>query len=163
MADLLRKPKGISGNVHHITPANAKGQQSLDWAYVGFALYHLELGEGISKLTGTNEVIVVLVEGKAEINAAGIDFGEMGDRMDVFERTPEDVFNGTGPINGKTVEGKWTRALLTPSTRSLLDELIEAKVARRFDDIAQVDVGIVTGANNPRRLKKETASMRSIS
>ena len=88
MADLLRKPKGISGNVHHITPANAKGPQSLDWAYVGFALYHLELGEGISKLTGTNEVIVVLVEGKAEINAAGIDFGEMGDRMDVFERTP---------------------------------------------------------------------------
>ncbi len=78
MADLLRKPKGISGNVHHITPANAKGPQSLDWAYVGFALYHLELGEGISKLTGTNEVIVVLVEGKAEINAAGIDFGEMG-------------------------------------------------------------------------------------
>ena len=82
---------------------------------------------------------------------------------DFLNLDPEDVFNGTGPINGKTVEGKWTRALLTPSTRSLLDELIEAKVARRFDDIAQVDVGIVTGANNPRRLKKETASMRSIS
>ncbi len=56
MALGIRKPKGISGNVHHITPANAKGPQSLDWAYVGFALYHLELGEGISKLTGTNEL-----------------------------------------------------------------------------------------------------------
>lgn len=60
---------------------------------------------------------------------------------------PEDIFKKPEAMNGKTVEGKWTRALLNPSTRELLDELIEANIARRFDDIAQVDVGIVTGAN----------------
>ena len=77
---------------------------------------------------------------------------------DFLNLDPEDVFNGTGPINGKTVEGKWTRALLTPSARSLLDELIEAKVARRFDDIAQVDVGIVTGANKFFLVQDETVA-----
>jgi adenine-specific DNA methylase len=75
---------------------------------------------------------------------------------DFLDLDPEDVFNGTQPINGKTVEGKWTRALLAPSTRDLLDELIEAKVARSFDDIAQVDVGIVTGANKFFLVQDET-------
>ena len=60
---------------------------------------------------------------------------------------PEEIFNEPQAMNGKTVEGKWTRALLAPSTRDLLDELIDADMARRFDDVAQVDVGIVTGAN----------------
>lgn len=69
---------------------------------------------------------------------------------------PEDMFNGTQPLNGKTVEGKWTRALLSPSTRDLLDELIESEVARRFDDVAQVDVGIVTGANKFFLVQDET-------
>lgn len=61
---------------------------------------------------------------------------------------PEDVFKAPTAMNGKTVEGKWTRALLAQSTRELLDELIHANLAKRFDDIAKVDVGIVTGANN---------------
>ncbi|WP_282063927.1 N-6 DNA methylase [Roseobacter litoralis] len=77
---------------------------------------------------------------------------------DFLNLDPEDVFNGTAPINGKTVEGKWTRALLAPSSRDLLDELIEAKVARRFDDIAQVDVGIVTGANKFFLVQDETVA-----
>ena len=60
---------------------------------------------------------------------------------------PETVFNTPKPINGKTVEGKWTRALLQPHTRALLDGLRDEKAVRRFGDIAEVDVGIVTGAN----------------
>ena len=59
----------------------------------------------------------------------------------------EDVFNAPEPVNGNTVEGKWTRALLSPSTRELLDELIEEKFVCSFNDVAEVDVGIVTGAN----------------
>ena len=38
--------------------------------------------------TGDTEVILVLVEGKARIGAGDADFGELGDRMDVFEATP---------------------------------------------------------------------------
>lgn len=60
---------------------------------------------------------------------------------------PETVFNAPRPINGKTVAGKWTRALLDPQTRSVFEGLLEWKSVRRFAEIAQVDVGIVTGAN----------------
>lgn len=65
-----------------------------------------------------------------------------------FLRTdPSTVFDSPQPINGKTVEGKWTRALLDMETRSLFDELAEHDEVHRFEDIAEVDVGIVTGAN----------------
>jgi adenine-specific DNA-methyltransferase len=60
---------------------------------------------------------------------------------------PSAVFNAPQPINGKTVEGKWTRALLDLETRNLFDELAAHDDVHKFDDIAQVDVGIVTGAN----------------
>lgn len=73
-----------------------------------------------------------------------------------LKRDPEEVFRAPQSINGKTVEGKWTRALLNPSTRDLLEELIEAGVAKRFDDVAEVDVGIVTGANKFFLVENET-------
>ena len=60
---------------------------------------------------------------------------------------PSAVFNAPQSINGKTVQGKWTRALLDLETRSLFDELERHKEVHRFEDIAKVDVGIVTGAN----------------
>ena len=59
----------------------------------------------------------------------------------------ETVFATPSPINGKTVEGKWTRALLDPPTRSVLERVAGLESVRRFDEVAQVDVGIVTGAN----------------
>jgi adenine-specific DNA methylase len=50
-------------------------------------------------------------------------------------------------MNGKTVEGKWTRALLTLHERELLNEVCEHPDVHQFNKIADVDVGIVTGAN----------------
>lgn len=82
MSHLLRKPAGTAGKVHDITPENA------GWGYVGFGLYRLKAGETASEPTGDSEAILVLVEGKAQIAAAGRDFGEMGERMSVFEKTP---------------------------------------------------------------------------
>ena len=82
MADLLVKPKGTRGKVHDVTPATA------GWGYVGFGLYRLEAGDRVAEATGDREVILVLVEGRAHLQAAGQDFGVMGDRMDVFEKTP---------------------------------------------------------------------------
>lgn len=60
---------------------------------------------------------------------------------------PNVVFNAPQTINGKTAQGKWTRALLDTETRSLFDQLAEREDVHRFTDIAKVDVGIVTGAN----------------
>ena len=82
MAGLLRKPSAARGKVHHITP------QSAGWGYVGFGLYRLEAGETVGETTGDTEVILVLVEGKAEISGAGQGFGDLGERMSVFERLP---------------------------------------------------------------------------
>jgi len=61
--------------------------------------------------------------------------------------SPTDLFDDTSRMNGKTVEGKWTRALLTADERGLLDALQGRPDVYRFKEIAEVDVGIVTGAN----------------
>ena len=82
MSHLLRKPRGDHGKIHDISPEDA------DWGYVGFGVYRLAAGESASEATGGREAILVLVEGKAELTASGTAFGEMGDRMSVFERKP---------------------------------------------------------------------------
>lgn len=82
MPELLRKPFGKHGKVHDITP------ESAGWRYVGFALYQLRAGEEVAETTDDREVILVVVEGKARATAAGQDWGLLGDRMDVFEKTP---------------------------------------------------------------------------
>ncbi|CDZ33138.1 Myo-inositol catabolism IolB domain protein [Neorhizobium galegae bv. officinalis] len=82
MTNLLRKPKGASGKVHDVTPKDA------GWGYVGFGLYRLKPGESAAEKTGETEVILVLVEGRADISGGGKAFGELGDRMNVFERKP---------------------------------------------------------------------------
>ena len=79
---LLRKPQAGTGLVHHITPENA------GWGYVGFDLWRLLAGESAAGETGLREVILVLVEGKARIHAAGRDWGVLGERLSVFERSP---------------------------------------------------------------------------
>ncbi|WP_375691782.1 5-deoxy-glucuronate isomerase [Pseudooceanicola sp. LIPI14-2-Ac024] len=81
MPDLLKKPFGKHGKVHEITP------QSAGWRYVAFSLYRLRPGESAAEATGANEVILVMVEGKATFEAAGQDWGELGDRMNVFEKS----------------------------------------------------------------------------
>lgn len=60
---------------------------------------------------------------------------------------PDVLFDRTPRMNGKTVIGKWTRALLSHSERELLDTLLDRPDVHLFDEIAEVDVGIVTGAN----------------
>lgn len=81
MADLLRKPFGSHGKVHEVTP------QSAGWRFVGFSLYQLRQGEKAGEATDDREVILVVVEGKAMVQAAGQDWGILGDRMNVFEKT----------------------------------------------------------------------------
>ena len=64
-----------------------------------------------------------------------------------LRRSPSELFAEPQSINGKTIAGKWTRALLDLETRDLFDELEAHREVHCFDDIARVDVGIVTGAN----------------
>lgn len=82
MPDLLRRPFGTHGKVHEITPQSAR------WRYVGFSLYRLRPGETAAEATGDREVILVMVEGKSAFTAAGQDWGVLGERMNVFEKSP---------------------------------------------------------------------------
>jgi 5-deoxy-glucuronate isomerase len=81
MIRLLRKPFGDHGKVHEIAP------QTAGWRYVGFSLYRLRAGEIATETTGASEVILVMIEGKAALRAAGEDWGVLGERMNVFEKT----------------------------------------------------------------------------
>ena len=82
MGDLLRKPRGDYGKVHDVTPRNA------GWKYVGFSLHRLRRGETAAETTKDREVMLVMVEGTARISGADADWGVLGDRMNVFEKTP---------------------------------------------------------------------------
>jgi adenine-specific DNA methylase len=79
--------------------------------------------------------------------AKGVGIYPVHDR-EFLARSPAEVFAAPSLINGKTAEGKWTRALLDSRARSLLDALEQETHVHRFADVATVDVGIVTGANN---------------
>ncbi|MEO0358726.1 MAG: 5-deoxy-glucuronate isomerase [Pseudomonadota bacterium] len=82
MSDLLRRPTAAQGKVHDISPADA------GWSYVGFGVHHLAPGDHVSDHTGDQEMIIVMVEGKAAVTGAGQNWGVLGDRMSVFEKTP---------------------------------------------------------------------------
>ncbi len=82
MSRILRRPTGRRGKIHDITPECA------GWKFVGFSLYCLQPGDVAEEHTGSDEAILVLLEGKASISAAGEDFGELGDRMNIFDRSP---------------------------------------------------------------------------
>ena len=98
---------------------------------------------------GTLQGAVLLLAEKRHSEAdksQGVGIYSVRDR-EFLNLSPADVFAAPNSINGKTIAGKWTRALLDPATRSLLDGLEEHEHVHLFDDVASVDVGIVTGAN----------------
>ena len=113
MTDLLRKPFGTHGKVHEITP------QSAGWRYVGFSLYHLRPGETAAEATGEREAILVLVEGKAQITAAGQDWGTLGNRMNVFEKSPPHcLYVPNGQSWSATAQTQCTLAICTAPGQS---------------------------------------------
>jgi 5-deoxy-glucuronate isomerase len=79
---LLLKPQGWRGLIHSVSP------ESAGWGFVGFDLHRLEPGDIAEGAFAGREAILVIVEGKARIEGAGRDWGEMGARASVFERTP---------------------------------------------------------------------------
>lgn len=60
---------------------------------------------------------------------------------------PESVFNDAEAIAPQAISAKWTRAFLSHDQREMLDAAIARQHVRSFKDVADVDVGIVTGAN----------------
>jgi 5-deoxy-glucuronate isomerase len=90
MAELLLKRSGKSGRVQHITP------QSAGWTYVGFDLYRLAPGEGVTAATENREVCLVFVTGKGTVTAGGRNLGEIGERMSPFAGKPHSIYVPAG-------------------------------------------------------------------
>jgi len=61
--------------------------------------------------------------------------------------SPGKYFDTAEYINGEAVRGKWMPALLTKYERELLADIPDRENVFRFNEIASVDVGIITGAN----------------
>lgn len=85
---LLRAGSGCSGASVSVTPAEA------GWAYVSFAAYHLAAGRVLSGQTADRETALILLGGRCTVTVAGGDqdapvrFEAIGQRQDVWERTP---------------------------------------------------------------------------
>ena len=73
------------------------GHATLASGYV--VLYRLRKGETAAEVTGGDESILVMIEGLARIAGAGREWGVLGERMNLFEKTPPHCLylpNGTG-------------------------------------------------------------------
>lgn len=65
-----------------------------------------------------------------------------------LEHDPQKYFSNADYANGNVLTGKWMRAFLTHKEREILSEVVNHPSVYSFSEIADVAVGIVTGANN---------------
>lgn len=85
MSELIVKPLPTpksDGTFLSVTP------ESAGWTYVGFEAVRLKAGESLQRDTGTQEVCLVLLSGKADIRTNHAEWTNIGKRMSVFEKTP---------------------------------------------------------------------------
>ena len=67
--------------------------ESAGWNYVGFEVYHLSSGQTLEKPTGTMEMCLVMLSGKADISSKQESWKELGDRIGIFEnKSPYSVY-----------------------------------------------------------------------
>ncbi len=89
MSDLLltNHDPDPSGLIHRVTP------ESAGWKHVGFATYRLAPGQTLAEETGDQEVCLVIIGGKATVEAGGERFEEIGERAGPFEdKAPYSVY-----------------------------------------------------------------------
>lgn len=79
--------------------------------------------------------------------------------LDFTMQSPSELFTSAFYTNGSFIKGKWTYALLSIAEFGVYQSLRNNDFIKRFDSLADVDVGIVTGANefflvNDERVKE---------
>lgn len=93
--------------------------------------------------------VILLAEKKYSQNEKSMGLGIIRTvGKDFLKKKPEEYFDAANFINGRTVEGKWTRALLSKKEIELFERIEEHERVFPFGQIANVDVGLVTGANS---------------
>jgi len=81
---LLRRarPTGADGVVARVTPAEP------DWEFVSLAIHRLTAGGIVHRAAGADEVAVIVLEGRASIQAGDHSFPDLGSRTSVFDGPP---------------------------------------------------------------------------
>ena len=64
-----------------------------------------------------------------------------------LKQDPDFLFNNASFVAGDVLNGKWMKVLLTSDELTVFEKARSLPGVKRFSDVAQVDVGIVTGAN----------------
>jgi adenine-specific DNA methylase len=92
--------------------------------------------------------VLLMAEKKYERDekSKGVAVLKVGSRK-ILASDPEKIFQTANYTNGATIKGKWMPVLLSSEERALLGQLREHDQVKTFDEVASVDVGIVTGAN----------------
>jgi adenine-specific DNA methylase len=81
----------------------------------------------------------------------------------VLERTPDELAASAAWTDARTLAGgKWMRALLGRREQALLDSLRTHPAVSRLSDVADVEVGIVTGANAFFLVDEETVARHDL-
>jgi 5-deoxy-glucuronate isomerase len=86
MSPLLRRPAGMGGILHAVTPASA------GWTHVGFEVVRLAAGEALSRTGSGRELCAVMVAGVAAASVAGRSFGDIGGRETPFGGNPDSFY-----------------------------------------------------------------------
>jgi 5-deoxy-glucuronate isomerase len=128
MPSLLVKPTSpdAQGRVIHVTPRSA------GWTYVGFDVHHLRQDRSIDVDTDGREVCLVLISGKARIEAGGENFGTLGERPSPFAGKPYSVYAPAG--------SSWRATAATDVTLAVCSAPGQ-KLARPARLIAPADLG----------------------
>lgn len=93
--------------------------------------------------------VILLAEKKLTTREKSLGIGIVRTSGKSFlDSNPNKYFQSANYINGKTIEGKWTRALLNNDELNIFDGIAGNEQVFPFSEIAKVDVGLVTGANN---------------
>jgi adenine-specific DNA-methyltransferase len=77
----------------------------------------------------------------------GVGIASVTDRS-FLDAPAENLFTETPFSTGVATDGKWMKLFLTQEERELMATLRNNPKIKRFDEVASVDVGIVTGAND---------------
>lgn len=92
--------------------------------------------------------LILFAEKKKSVNDDSIGLGIKAINDRSFSKTePQNYFEKVHFINGETIKGKWTKAVLNPNELSLIKEIKKDNSIHQFKNVASVDVGLVTGAN----------------
>lgn len=108
--------------------------------------------------SGTLQGVVLLLAEKRQGCQDGptmLAIQPIADRKELA-RPAAEQFTRADFFPASVLNGKWMVGLLTASERRLLDQIKALSAVRRFADIATVDVGIVTGANDFFLVSDET-------